>query len=102
MATFIKQLNQTKFVKEIVSIQTLQVGEKHRILSFSILNTRYGEKVLVDFKNFRSILPDRFLLEFSSERIEDLNKQISGGLQIFLKSLGSSGKTTNIEFVIEE
>lgn len=100
--SFLSQLNTQLQFQEFVSLKTLVVGKQFSIQTFSNLNTKWGEKIVVQCQEFRTVLPQRFTERFSAEVLEELNESIKSGKKIFLVSRGPVGKTTNIEFIEEE
>lgn len=102
MASFINQINNNLRLKEYISVKSLEIGEKHQILNFRRINTKYGEKILVDIKDFSAVLPGRYVKEFTTQRIEQLNQEISAGQKFYLTSQGPVDRTTNIELSVGE
>lgn len=102
MASFITQVSHNLSVKEYVSVKSLEIGEKHEILNFRRTNTKYGEKIVLDIKDFRTVLPERYVEEFTKERIEQLNREIAEGQKFYITSLGPISRTTNLEFSVEK
>lgn len=103
--SLIQKLNNETHINLFVNAKDLKVGKKLKIICFNKIDTRYGEKVLVQFTEesevYKTILPSRFTEKFSDEIIEDFNEDIKKGKEIYLISKGPVGKTTNIEFTEE-
>jgi hypothetical protein len=73
-----------------VSVKTLTVNERNKIISSNKVNTKFGEKVVVE-----TILK---LFFRNGRTIKDINRQLTFGK---LVSQGAVGKTTNLEFLKE-
>lgn len=101
MSALLETLNSECFVQQFVTLKSLEVGKKYKINSFSKCKTVWGEKVIVQIDDTKTVLPARFNDKLSPQAIEELNKDISTGIKIFLVSRGAIGQTTNIEFVKE-
>lgn len=66
------KLKQSCRGKQLVRLDDLPIGE-YVVQKFSIIQTRYGEKIRVDLDDKWIILPSRFE-SFTAEDIENLNK----------------------------
>jgi ABC-type sugar transport system ATPase subunit len=101
MSSFFSQLNESSYLVSYVSVKTLTVNEKNKIISFNKVNTKFGEKVVVECDNFKTLLAERYTEKFSEEHIKDINHQLTIGKLVYLLSRGAVGKTTNLEFLEE-
>jgi hypothetical protein len=97
MISFFSQLNESSYLVSYVSVKTLTVNEKNKITN----NKKFGEKVVVECDNFKTLLPERYTEKFSEAHIEDINQQLTIGKLVYLVSRGAVGKTTNLEFLEE-
>jgi ABC-type sugar transport system ATPase subunit len=77
------------------------VNEKNKIITFNKVNTKFGEKVVVECDNFKTLLSKRYTEKFSEEYIKDVNQQLTIRKLVYLVSRGAVGKTTNLEFLEE-
>lgn len=98
MNTFVQHLNTDLVFKRLENVRNLAVGEKLKIVRFEKINTQYGDKIAVEFDEFKTILPQRYTQEFTVERIKEINGLILSGKNFYLTNLGPVGRTTNIMF----
>ncbi|KAF5279719.1 hypothetical protein FQR65_LT15280 [Abscondita terminalis] len=97
---FFDNLNVSTHLLPYVSASNLPVGEKIKIKSFSKIDGKFGEQVLVECGDFKTPLPQRFTSKFSLEDINRINEQIQlSKKNIYIVSKGAIGPTTNIEFI---
>ncbi|KAH0818421.1 hypothetical protein GEV33_004369 [Tenebrio molitor] len=97
MDKLFRTLNESSYLVSYVSVKTLTVNEKNKITN----NKKFGEKVVVECDNFKTLLPERYTEKFSEAHIEDINQQLTIGKLVYLVSRGAVGKTTNLEFLEE-
>jgi hypothetical protein len=117
MSSFFSQLNESSYLVSYVSVKTLTVNEKNKIISFNKVNTKFGEKVVVECDNFKTLLPERYTYDWetclSSEprssgknnkfrisgrmkRKEKLNAVYKHKLSLYLKSLNELSSLINM------
>ncbi|XP_031350173.1 uncharacterized protein LOC116175926 [Photinus pyralis] len=95
----LNELNSSTLCKPFISVKDLIAGDKHKVLKMDYISTKYEERVMVETESFKCVLPERYYKFFQSDyRMAKFNDQLKT-TDIHLSSLGSAGKTTNLQFV---
>lgn len=69
-------LNNCNLQYDFVKCYELEQGKKYEVSVFKYVKTKYGKKVVVILDNkLQVFLPDRFLKEFTKEKIELYNQK---------------------------
>lgn len=97
---FVNDVNVSLHQKPFVDVKTLKVGEMFEVKSFCKVNTKDGDAVLVECKDFKVVLPAHYTEELTRSEIGYMNDIIFDGSLIFMAiEEPAAGENANIEFV---
>ncbi|KAK5644580.1 hypothetical protein RI129_005880 [Pyrocoelia pectoralis] len=95
----LNKLNDSTFCKSFKNVKDMEVGEKYKVIGIDTINTKYGERIVVETENFKCVLPLRFYDYFKEDdRFEDFKQSLTNN-DVFIVSAGTAGKTTNLKFM---
>lgn len=73
MSSFKDKFN-TVEEKEVVQLNSLSVGKPYPVLSFRLVSTKFGKRLLVELEEAKVFLPECYGTVFTEEEIQEINK----------------------------